>query len=110
MKSQIQDFFHLLKRFVGRVNHKGIQIQIPLKFVSVETDVRIRECLHELSEDLQPNHDAADLDRGQKRRRVLSVSGCNPAPLLQLEECVFDKMAELVKIFIVSSFLFPILL
>jgi len=30
--------------------------------------------------------------------------------LLQLEECVFDKMAELVKIFVVSSFLLPILL
>lgn len=62
MKSQIQDFFHLLKRFVGRVDHKGIQIQIPLKFVSVETAVRVKK------------HFQKTVDTVYRVKRVLAVS------------------------------------
>ena len=46
----------------------------------------------------------------RKDAEFFCVSGRNPAPLLQLEESVFDKMAEFVKIFVVSPLLLPILL
>ena len=72
--------------------------------------MNVRQCLHELSDDLQPKRNTPNLDCSEKRCCVFSISCGDSTPLLQLEKSIFDKMSKLIEISVIESLLFAILL
>lgn len=52
------------------------------------------------SQDFKPNNQAADLCGGEERGQVLGVAGGNAAPLLEMQECVFNQVPLAIQVFV----------
>ena len=60
------------------------------------------------SRDSRPESDAPDLHGGEEGRRVFGISSGNAAPPLEMQEGVFDQVAQLVEVFIVWPLCDPV--
>ena len=61
------------------------------------------------SKNLEADSNAANLNGGNKRSRVLSVARSTTSPSFQVKECVFHQMTEFIEIFIIVARQFSIL-
>ena len=53
------------------------------------------------SRDISPEGDASYLDGGEEGGGVFGVSCCDAAPSFEMEEGIFDQMAQLVQVFVI---------
>lgn len=57
-----------------------------------------------------PENNTTDLDSGNERRDMLGITGRNAAPAFQVEKRIFYKMAQFIKVSIIISQIFAVLL
>lgn len=67
------------------------------QFVTYTRNLTVpRQCGHELCLKFRPMQKGTNTDGSEEGIRVLGVSGCDPTPLFEHQECVFDQMAQFV--------------